>query len=131
MIWMLTEAVATAPLGTTVSWRTPSGPNMGTVIGTQGNELITVTLLDRTLEKDPSEQPYLDKALSDKLGAVAGLPRVHIDVHRVPKGAAYFQHRVRGPGLRPYVKMARALHGKGEAKEPPSDLVTDLEGVFG
>lgn len=128
---LLTEAIARAPLGTTVSWRTPAGPNMGVVIGTEGDELITVSLIDRSLANDPSEQPFLDQTLTAKMAPIHGIPRVAVDVHRVPKGKAFFQHKIKGMNLRPYVKMARALRGKGESKEEPSPLVKDLQGVFG
>lgn len=131
MEW-LTEAVTNAPLGTMVSWRTPSGPNMGVVIGTEGNILVTVTLLDRSLDSDPSEQVYLDAALTKKLGSVHGLPRVHASIHKVPKSKAFFQHKIKAAGLRPYINMTRALKGKPKAEAvEPSAVVKALQGVFG
>ena len=132
MQW-LSEMMNAAPLGTTVSWRTPSGPNMGVVIGTQGDDFIAVTMTDRSLAQDPAEQVYLDVKLTKKAGSLPGQPRVRVDVHRVPRAKAFLQHRSKGAALKAFLRIAKQLRSGKKATESRqvSSLVQELRRVFG
>lgn len=133
--WLLSEAVAHARLGTVVQWRTNTGLNIGTVIGTDDKNLTTVTMIDRSLANETGEKLYRDDKLSARLGSVRGLPRVHIDVHVVPKNRATLVARLKGADLKPYIRMARELRKPQKAHESVTggifgELVAELEHVF-
>jgi hypothetical protein len=132
MIGWLSESVSYAPLGQVVSWRTPTGPNMGIVIGSEDKVLIVVTTADKSLWLEPGDKLYRDDVASAKLGSVRGLPRVRIEVYRVPKALALRRGRLKGLQLKPYVRMVKMLHGPvklgGQDKIP---VVGTLEAVFG
>lgn len=133
--WLLSEAVANARLGTIVSWRTPTGLNMGTVIGTDAQTLTAVTMVDKSLDHEAGEKLYLDPKLTARLGSLPGLPRVHIDVHVVPKSRATLVTRIKGRALKPYVTMSRALHKPQRVRESVTggvygEAVAELERVF-
>lgn len=135
MIAWLSESVSHAPLGSPVSWRTPAGPMFGTVIGFEDKDLIVVTLVDKSLWQEPGEVIYRDEPMSTKLGTVRGLPRVRVDVHRIPKTLAFMAgKRLQGMQLKPYVRMVKDLYGPvklgGKAK-PKSKAQQALAGVFG
>lgn len=129
----LTESVMSAPLGTLISWRTAGGPNFGTVIGSEADYLFAVTTVDRSLVLDPSEKLYLDVNFTAKLKAgVRGLPRLRIDVHKVPKNKAFRRGRLKGMQLKPYVRMVKTIYGpvKLGKTTKKTKAGTALEGVF-
>jgi len=132
VIKWLAEGVGQAPLGTIVTWRTPAGPNFGTVIGTEGDLLVVVTAVDKALLLGPTEKLYFDAMLSSRVTqGIPGLPRLRIDVHKVPAKVAFRRGKLKGMQLKPYVRIVKMLHGPVKlGKSTKSKAVKALEGVF-
>lgn len=105
----LVEAAPKSRPGTLVGWRTPGGFDYGVVIGSEGKDLLCLTMFDKRLRMDTTMRTYRDEELSDRLSAQTLVPGVMMDVHRIPMQRAFVSGRMVGPALRMYMQTATDL----------------------
>jgi len=115
----LSESAASAPFGSMVGWRTPTGRMYGVVVGKEegkrGKDLLCLTVYDKALQKDPGLRLYRDEDRSNRLEPV--MPGIRMDLQRVPASRATRHGRLAGPALRPYIQAAAHLQLEGHAEE--------------
>lgn len=104
---LLSEAVQRAPIGTLVGWKALGDFDYGIVLGREGEDLLCLTMYDKTLIRDAGIKHYRDEKLTNELASTLVVPGVVMDIQRVPATKAFRKGLVYGPALKPYLAAAQ------------------------
>lgn len=126
------------PIGAVVGWRTPSGRDIGVVVGRDEKDLICVTAYDKSLRTDKGLSHYRDAELTAMLAKKNVSPTVMMDVQRVPIQRAHLRTRLHGAQAKSYLAITSQLNLESvmfkevvEVLSPVRDVLVEKSGGKG